>query len=127
FLFGKYGFTAYMADEEFPADLNANRCAALYADVEKHKAFLNTKLQVHLRDCNNKLVWSSEIGQSREKEYDKVYNLALRDAFNSLENVEYKFVPSANSLSQTTEATAKTAENNTSQLEIERLNKELEA
>jgi len=127
FLFEKYGFTSLMADEEFPEDLTNNRCLALFADVEKQKAFLNTKLQVHLRDCNNKIVLSSEIGQSREKEFDKVYNLALRDAFKSFETLNYSYQPSSKIVSKGVAQATETAENSKASEEIERLQKEVEA
>lgn len=127
FLFEKYGFNALMADDEFPEDLNNNRCLALYADVEKHKAFLNTKLQVHLKDCNNKIVYSSEMGQSREKEYDKVYNLALRDAFQSFETLNYAYQPNANILAKSAPVASSAPQNDAAQQEVERLRQELES
>ena len=127
FLFEKLGFTTLMADAEFPEDLNNNRCLALYADVEKHKAFLNTKLQVHLKDCNNKTVLSSKIGESREKEYSKVYNLALRDAFKSLDDLNYTYQPSATITSKSTNHTSVAVDNSKAQAEIERLKREVEA
>ncbi|MCL8008456.1 Eisosome component PIL1/LSP1 family protein [Gelidibacter japonicus] len=127
FLFEKHGFTTLLADEEFPEDLNNNRCLGLYADVEKHKAFLNTKLQVHLKDCNNKVVLSSEIGESREKEYAKVYNLALRDAFKSFDNINYSYQPSAKIVAKTTTSPSQNADDLQVQEEIERLKKEVEA
>ncbi|MGM0392581.1 MAG: hypothetical protein ACQEQB_12580, partial [Bacteroidota bacterium] len=34
FLFDKYGFEAYLENEELPEDLKSNRCKALFADVE---------------------------------------------------------------------------------------------
>ena len=123
FLFEKYGFTTLMADAEFPEDLTTNRCLGLFADVEKQKAFLNTKLQVHLKDCNNKLVLSSDVGESREKEYDKVYNLALRDAFKSFENLNYQYQPNPKIESTTT---SKAVESVDAQIEIERLKQEVE-
>ncbi|WP_157491913.1 hypothetical protein [Gelidibacter mesophilus] len=127
FLFEKYGFTVLMADEEFPEDLNNNRCLGLYADVEKQKAFLNTKLQVHLKDCNNKLVLSSDVGQSREKEYSKVYNLALRDAFKSFETLNYSYQPSANITSKSTIKPSENVKASKEQEEIARLKREVEA
>lgn len=127
FLFEKYGFTTLMADQEFPEDLNNNRCLGLYADVEKHKAFLNTKLQVHLKDCNNRTVLSSEIGESREKEYSKVYNLALRDAFKSFETLNYAYQPSSNITSKSTSQTSVAADQSKAQEEIDRLKRQVEA
>lgn len=126
FLFEKQGFKTLLADEEFPEDLNNNRCLALYADVEKHKAFLNTKLQVHLKDCNNKVVLSSEIGESREKEFSKVYNLALRDAFKSFENLDYNYQPSSKLASNVINQTSTSVEQSKAQQELERLRMEVE-
>ena len=126
FLFEKLGFTTLMADAEFPEDLNNNRCLGLYADVEKHKAFLNTKLQVHLKDCNNKIVISSQIGESREKEYSKVYNLALREAFKSFDDLNYSYKPSSNITSKSTSNPA-VADASQAQEEIDRLKREVEA
>ena len=126
FLFEKLGFTTLMADEEFPEDLNNNRCLGLYADVEKHKAFLNTKLEVHLKDCNNKKVLSSGIGQSREKEYEKVYNIALREAFKGFENLNYSYKPSSKITSQNTSITTSAADDSKAQEEIDRLKMEVE-
>ena len=126
FLFDKIGFTTLMADSEFPDDLNANRCLGLYVDVEKHKAFLNTKLQVHLKDCNNRIVLSSEIGESREKQYDKVYNLAIRDAFKSFDNLNYSYQPSATIAPESTATAGAVANALQTQDEIDRLKMEVE-
>lgn len=127
FLFEKYGFTALMADEQYPEDLTNNRCLALFADVEKLSAFLNTKLQVHLKDCNNKVVLSSGIGESREKEYSKVYNLALREAFSSFETVNYAYQPSDKITSKGIKSATETVDNSEAQEEIQRLQREVEA
>lgn len=127
FLFEKQGFKTLMSDEAFPEDLNNNRCLGLYADVEKHKAFLNTKLQIHLKDCNNKVVKSSEIGQSREKDFSKVYNLAIRDAFKSFENLNYTYQPSSQITSNTTSLPSQNVKSSQAQEEIDRLKREVEA
>ncbi|QQX75404.1 MULTISPECIES: hypothetical protein [Aequorivita] len=81
FYFEKSGFNAYMADEA----PNANRCDGLYANVEKLKSILGTKLQIVLKDCNNQEIYRSQEGKSKYKEYDKTYQDALRKAFNSVE------------------------------------------
>ena len=49
--------------KEFPEDLKNNRCLALYADVAEQKAFMKTKLQIDLKDCNKKLIQSSKVGE----------------------------------------------------------------
>lgn len=80
FYFEKSGFNAYMADS-VP---NLNRCDGLYANVEELKSLFGTKLQVVLKDCENKEIYRGQEGKSKFKEYDKSYQDALRDAFNSV-------------------------------------------
>lgn len=126
FLFEKKGYTVLMQNDKFPADLQKNRCLALVTDVEKLKAFLNTKLQIHLKDCNNEVVFSSGEGQSREKVYDKAYNLALRDAFKSFDTFTYNYTPSHQSPNSVEESIAK-EEDSLAQFQIEELKKEVAA
>lgn len=93
FLLKKNGFEALKADDEFPEDLTKNGCLGLRTDVIKESGFLKTKLKVELKNCNGVTVFTSEIGETREKDYKKAYNLALRDAFKSFEDVNYKYMP----------------------------------
>lgn len=124
FLFNKYGFTAFMENEEFPDDLRSNRCLALYVDVIELKGFLKTRLQIDLKDCNSKLIQSSKVGETREKEYAKAYNLALRDAFETFQFINYEYQPSQEIVAQST-LKIKVASSE-EKAEIERLKKELE-
>jgi hypothetical protein len=129
FLFNKQGFTALLADEDFPEELFNNRCLALYADVKKVKGgFLVTKLQIELRDCKEELIFSSKIGISKEKEYAKVYNLAIRDAATSLESLSYKYQPVEGQYNSSTSKTNDTELDKTTEIaneEIERLQNEI--
>ena len=91
FLFKKHNFNALMANQPFPEDLQNDNCLALRTNVIEHKGFMKTKLEIELRDCSNELVFKTKIGQTREKEYKKAYNLALRNAFESFQGVTYKY------------------------------------
>ncbi|MEH1008668.1 hypothetical protein VDP25_13045 [Winogradskyella sp. ECml5-4] len=98
FLFNKYGYEAFFAGDvdEFPEDLKKNHCLALTAEVTKDKGgIFKTKLLISLKDCYGVTVMTSQIGESRVKEYKKAYNLALRDAFVTFQNFNYKYVPKA--------------------------------
>ena len=94
FLFNKYGFSALMEGDDYPMDLKLNRCLALKADVTKDSGMFKTKLTIFLKDCNDKLVYTSDVGESREKEFKTAYNKALRLAFSSIKALNYKFEPS---------------------------------
>jgi len=92
FLFNKYGYTAFFNDEDLPNDLSNSRCLALYTDVIEEKGLFKTKLRIDLKDCGGILVMSSKSGETREKEFAKAYNLAFRDAFETFQNLDYKYV-----------------------------------
>ncbi len=91
FLFNKYGFITYMRGDSFPEDLKNNGCKALSADVKKSKGLFITKLKIHLTDCSGNIVYISSEGTSREKEYRKAYQEALRVAFEDVERLNYKY------------------------------------
>ena len=86
FYFEKNGFNAYMADSA----PNANRCDGLYANVEELKALFGTKLQIVIKDCNDKEIFRGQEGKSKYKEYDKSYQDALRKAFNGIDGMQVK-------------------------------------
>ena len=96
FLFNKYGYTVFFDDDDLPKDLSENRCLGLSAQVKSLKGFLITRLQIDLVDCNNNIVMSSDVGETKVKEYSKSYQLAIRDAFKTYQNIDYKYVPKAN-------------------------------
>lgn len=85
------GLTAFLESETLPAELAANKCNALKADVAQKKGLFVTNLTLLLKDCQGNVVFKSKEGKSREKEFMAAYNLALRDAFTSLNDVEYKY------------------------------------
>ncbi|WP_298760278.1 hypothetical protein [uncultured Psychroserpens sp.] len=92
FLFNKYGYEAYLQNDEFPTDLGANNCLGLKAVLKDIKGgFLVTKVQIDLVDCKNNVIASSVIGRTKIKEYKKAYNRALRDAFATYQNFDYKY------------------------------------
>jgi hypothetical protein len=126
FLFNKYGYTALLSNEELPQDLNKNRCLALYADVVNDKGLFKTKLKIDLKDCGGIIVMSSKVGETREKEFAKAYNLALRDAFETFQKINYSYEPSNNTVSlPTTSVVNENTEEK--EKEIERLQEELKS
>lgn len=93
FLFNKYGYTVFFDDDDLPVDLSENRCLGLNVDVKSLKGFLITRLQIDLVDCNKKIVMSSEVGETKVKEYSKSYQIAIREAFETYQFFDYKYVP----------------------------------
>ncbi len=90
FYLEKAGFKAFYNKETLPAEYSY-RCDLLFANVEKENGFLITKLFVTLKDCNDKLIFKSEVGKSRVKDYKTAYNEALINAFESINALKYKY------------------------------------
>ena len=91
YLFEKANFEALMEDETLPSDYGKNNCLGLKADVLKKSTMFKTKLLVQLKNCKNEVIFTSSLGESREKNYKVAYNQALRKAFNSIENANYSY------------------------------------
>lgn len=101
FLFNKYGFVAFLQGENVPSDLAENGCKGLRADVKKSSSLFLTKLTVSLTDCNGAVLFTSDEGQSKEKDFKTAYHEALRNAFKSVEKLNHQYVEGeANSVSQ---------------------------
>ncbi|APG61146.1 hypothetical protein [Christiangramia salexigens] len=91
FLLEKEGFNTYMKTETKPADLAENPCKALNALVQDASTMFVTKLILVLEDCYGKVVFKSEEGRSKSKDFKTAYHEALRDAFISVAELEYKY------------------------------------
>lgn len=107
FLFEKHGFKALTINDEKPADFG-EACNLLHANVKEYGGLFTTILQVELRDCRSQIIYTSEEGKSKEKDYKKAYQEALRDAFSSVEALNYKYdedvsLSSKENLSESTE------------------------
>lgn len=87
----KMGFEAYYENENLPSEAANDRCSRLYVNVENEKGFLQTKLSVVFRDCDNKIVYKSEPGVSKNKEFKFAYPQALDKAFTSVNKLGYKY------------------------------------
>ena len=80
FLLNKYNFVAIIQGEELPADYKP--CESLKADLVSGGGLFKTALELQLKDCSDKVIYTSNKGISRIKEYKKSYHEALRNAFN---------------------------------------------
>nr|WP_294785084.1 hypothetical protein [uncultured Flavobacterium sp.] len=98
------GFEAFYANEQLPEGYT-DRCQALYIDVVKDNAFLVTKLFVQFKDCYGQVVYTSEVGKSKEKEYDLAYKEALDNAFKAVAALHYKYSGNPASVSRTSVST----------------------
>ncbi|WP_417443654.1 hypothetical protein [Joostella sp.] len=92
FLFEKAGFNA-IYDDQKPADLQANPCLGLKAEIVDDSNLFTTKLRVSLENCQGNIVYTSDEGKSKEKDYEEAYQDAIENAFVSVKELNYKYEP----------------------------------
>lgn len=93
FLLKKTGFQVFLDNESYPEEIANNRCLTLFATVIDESGMLTTKNRIQLEDCKGKVVYLSEIGKSKIKEYKRAYQEAIRKAYLSMEDFKYNFNP----------------------------------
>ncbi len=94
FLFKKEGFETLFDNEVKPKELANNPCLGLVPKVKNNSNMFTTKLVIELVNCKNETVLVSDEGKSKQKEYKKGYQEALRGAFESITRLNYKYNPS---------------------------------
>ena len=107
FLFKKEGFKVLLSNEIRSEELASNPCLALTSRVKDVKGFLTTKLVIELVNCRNETIHTSIIGKSKEKEYKKSFQKALRNAFESITALHYSYNGSNNTTAITGKETQK--------------------
>ena len=97
FLMEKQGFVAFLdSDDNMPEEMMVSNCSKVFVEVTSNGNFLASKLTVVLKDCKGKVLFTSEQGKSKEKDFKKAYQQALRNAFNSFNALHYNYTPVKN-------------------------------
>jgi hypothetical protein len=89
FLFLKKGYKAFLSNEKLPQKLNNNRCLSLSANVKDNSSLLSIKNSIELKDCYGKILYTSKVAKSRNKDYKRGYHEAIRNAFESMTDLEF--------------------------------------
>ena len=87
----KLGFKAFYDNENLPPEVASDRCSRLYVSLEEEGSFLITKIFIVFKDCDSKIVYKTEAGRSKSKEFAVAYPEALNDAFAQLQNFGYQY------------------------------------
>ncbi len=91
FLLQKYGFKSFLSTDQATAEASNDRCAVLYASLVDDNNFFVTKVKLVLKDCQERIVFETNYGTSRLKDFMPAYNEALRDAFKSFDKLNYQY------------------------------------
>ena len=91
FLLEKQNFTVLFEEDTLPEDAIQNNCLVLKTTAIDDSSMFKTKIKFQFKDCQGKVVYTTEEGESREKKYIVAYNEAVRQAFSSLSNFTHNY------------------------------------
>lgn len=85
------GFKVYMDKEERPLKFMGNTCEALFLEVEDTSGILRINVVFRLKDCYDNVLFESKEGSTKIKDFQQGYQAALKDAFSSLQDEDYRY------------------------------------
>jgi hypothetical protein len=89
--FQKIGMQSFLDSDILPTEVANENCNKIYVTAEENSNMFSTKIKIIIKDCQNKILFSSDEGMSREKNYETAYNQAFRMALTSVERLKYKY------------------------------------
>ncbi len=92
YLFTNEGFNA-VYEGAFPEDLQADPCLGLTADLVDASSLLTIKASISLKDCYGVVVFETQQGKTKTKDYEQAYREAISEAFGSLRGLNYSYDP----------------------------------
>ena len=93
FLAEKKGFEAFYEKEQIPVDLATDVCLGLKFYIERDKGVFLTKTKLVVKDCQQKVVYTSPLASTKEKDIKKAYHYTIRENFKAFDRVPYSFKP----------------------------------
>lgn len=91
--------------EDWPTDLQLNKCHVVNANILDDSSFLKNKIKLQFKDCNEKLLLELK-GSSNEKDYELGYSDALKQ---TLQSIPVSNPNETKAISNTTSPTTSTA------------------
>ncbi len=92
YLFTQEGFNA-VYEGAFPLDLEVEPCLGLWVNLIDESSLFITKTRLSLVDCNRKVVFETQEGKTKTKEFEQAYREAISEAFGSLRMLNYSYEP----------------------------------
>jgi len=118
FLLEKEGFDV-VYDDDTNEDLEDDYCLGAKVNLEDNSGLFATKVKLMLRDCSGKLLFETQEGRSKIKEFKKAYHEAIREACLSFKGLEYAYEPKEDEPEKTSEPITISFKDDVKQIETE--------
>ncbi|MCB6098968.1 hypothetical protein [Flavobacterium psychrophilum] len=85
------GFEAYVSTDVLPEGFLDYNCNKIFVNVLEENTLFSTRIKIEFKNCKQLVLFTTDLGESREKELGKGYNQALLLALKSFDKARYKF------------------------------------
>ena len=85
------GFEAYVSSDALPEGFLDYNCNKVFVNVIEENTLFSTKIKIEFKDCKQVVLFTTDLGESREKDVAKAYNQALLLTLKSFDKAKYKF------------------------------------
>lgn len=85
------GFEVYLSSDVLPEGFMDYNCNKVFVNAIEENTVFKTALKIEFKDCKNNVLFTTNFGETREKDYAKAYNEALLLTLKSFSNANYKY------------------------------------
>lgn len=85
------GFEVYLSNDALPEGFMDYNCNKVFVNAVEDNSMFKTAIKVEFKDCKGVVLFTTDFGETREKEYAKAYNEALLLSLKSFEKAKYKY------------------------------------
>ena len=85
------GFEAYVSSDVLPEGFLDYNCNKVFVNVLEENTLFSTKIKIEFKDCKQVVLFTTDLGESREKDLARAYNQALLLTLKSFDKAKYKF------------------------------------
>ncbi|RXR17842.1 hypothetical protein EQG63_10180 [Flavobacterium amnicola] len=85
------GFEVYLSSDVLPEGFMDYNCNKVFVNAVEESTMFKTALKLEFKDCRNNVLFATDFGETREKEYGKAYNEVLLIALKSFDKAKYKY------------------------------------
>lgn len=85
------GFDVYLSSDVLPEGFMDYNCNKVFVNAMEENGMFKTALKLEFKDCKNNVLFTTDFGESREKEFAKAYNEALLLTLKSFDRAKYKY------------------------------------
>ncbi|WP_073311728.1 hypothetical protein [Flavobacterium terrae] len=85
------GFEVYLTSDDLPEGFMDYNCNKLVVKAIEENTTFVTKLKVEFRDCKGKLLFATDLAETREKVFAKAYNQVLLKTLSTFSKANYRY------------------------------------